>query len=202
MNPLVKSVVAAQALWAKKFVKLAPEAPGERAGVVGFGDGEPATLVAIGDSSAAGCGVATQADGFTPKIALGFSPHLGRPVAWSTHAQLGATMRRVRYRFLPEVHGHPDYLIISAGSNDVMARRTPTEWRDDLSATLDEAMQRASQVVLCSAGPMYASPALPKTLRRAVGQSVDNRAKITQELCAARGIPFANLIPVALPEGF
>lgn len=64
-----------QALWAKHTVRLAPEPPGRRSGVVlpsspiAEATAEPLRLVAVGDSLVAGSGVDNQGDALTPRIA-------------------------------------------------------------------------------------------------------------------------------------
>ena len=134
MNPVRKTLLLSQALWAKYTLRLAPEAPGERHGVVSpssfvpEASARPLRLVAIGDSLVAGSGVENQNLALTPRIARKIADTVNRPVQWETHAKLGSTMRRVRYRFLPEVTGHIDILFICAGSNDVMAKRSKEEW--------------------------------------------------------------------------
>ena len=139
VNNAEKMVALAQAAWASRTVKLAPEPPGPRTGVVGELTSTPLTLVAVGDSLVAGSGVDAQSKALTPLIAEGVATHEDSPVQWQTHARLGATMRRVRYKYLPQIESRPDILFVCAGSNDVMARRGVDEWRDDLQVTLDEA---------------------------------------------------------------
>ncbi len=194
-------IVLGQGLWAKQTVKLAPEPPGERCGIAGPG-GEPIRLVAVGDSLVAGSGVEDQSEGLVPRLAAKLSEAHEAPVAWETYSQLGATMRRVRYRFLPEVEGDADILLVCAGSNDVMARRTLAEWEDDLSFTLDSAQEKAKRVVLCSAGQPHNSPALPVRLRRAIEARVDEQTEVSRSLCEERDISFANVTHSPLPEGF
>lgn len=115
-----KTLLLSQALWAKYTVRLAPEAPGERHGIVSpssfvpEASARPLRLVAIGDSLVAGSGVEHQDLALTPRIARKIADMVNRPVQWETHAKLGSTMRRVRYRFLPEVKGHVDILFICA----------------------------------------------------------------------------------------
>ena len=139
---LRRPLAIVEAAIARRTVRLAPEPPGERAGVIAPDGaaapaasatvrdcGAPLRLVAVGDSLVAGCGVAAQDRALVPRIARILAAATGRDVQWSTHARLGATMRRVRYRFLPEVDG-ADLLLVCAGSNDLMARRGPAEWTD------------------------------------------------------------------------
>lgn len=115
-----KTLLLSQALWAKYTVRLAPEAPGERHGIASSSSfipeasARPLRLVAIGDSLVAGSGVEHQDLALTPRIAQKIANRVNRPVQWETHAKLGSTMRRVRYRFLREASGHIDILFICA----------------------------------------------------------------------------------------
>ena len=147
---LRRPLAIAEAAIARRTVRLAPEPPGEREGVVtpdgahapagtGIirGGGAPLRLAAVGDSLIAGSGVQAQEQTLVPRIARIVAAGTGRDVEWVTHAKLGATMRRVRYRFLPEM-ADADVLFVCAGSNDLMARRSLDEWTDDLAAVLDD----------------------------------------------------------------
>lgn len=194
-------IVVAEGLWASKTVKLAPEPPGDRKGVIGDG-GEELLLVAVGDSLIAGCGVESQSQAMTALVAQGIAAQEGKRVRWETHAKLGATMRRVRYRYLAELRTTPDILLICAGSNDVMARRSVEEWRSDLNGALDEAQERCERVWLTSAGQPHNSPVLPRTLRRALERSIDAQTEVSIEICRERNIPYTNVTHVQLPEGF
>lgn len=198
-----KPIVILQGLWASKTVKLAPEPPGLRCGTVGEEYAQPPlTLIAVGDSLVAGSGVTQQSDGLIPATAQKMADKLQRPVYWQTHSRLGSTMRRVRYRFLPEVGDQIDFLLVCAGSNDVMARRSAAEWEDDVTAVLQEAQRKATTVFMCSAGQPHNCPALPKTLREALGRAIDRQTGISVRLCKRHGVPFANVAHADLPKGF
>ncbi|NEG95797.1 SGNH/GDSL hydrolase family protein [Bifidobacterium sp. SMB2] len=198
MNVMHKTVAMLEAWWAKHHVHLAPEPAGERTGLVGEryagdDDARPFTLVAVGDSMVAGCGVETQEDGLIPDLARGVADVLERPVRWSTHGRLGATMRRVRYRLLPEVDGKPDLLVLCAGSNDIMAQRSVREWSDDLAATLDEAKALADDIVVYSCGQLYNSPSLGATLRRYLEGRIDEQTEASKRICAERGVIYLDM---------
>ncbi len=211
---LRRPVALAQALIARRTVRLAPEPPGERRGVVspagtaspaGTGRareaGEPLSLAAVGDSLVAGSGVDAQDQALVPRVARRVAARTGRDVEWATHARLGATMRRVRYRFLPEVDG-ADLLFVCAGSNDLMARRSLEEWTEDLDAVLDGAVRRGRHVVACSSGQLYRSPALMATLRSVLREWTDIQTEASAAICARRGIPFVDVAHCDLDEGF
>jgi len=208
MNFFERPIVMAEALWARDHVKLAPEPPGARDGIVTAADQDrllprkALRLVAVGDSLVAGCGTADQADSLTPRIAARLSNNTERPVAWETHAKLGATMRRVRHRLLPEMSGHADVLFLSAGSNDILAGRNAKEWASELDAVLAMAEERATRTVLCSAGQLHNAPKLPRALRRELGRRMDEQTAISRELCASRGVTYIDVTHVPLVDGF
>ncbi|KAB5607476.1 SGNH/GDSL hydrolase family protein [Bifidobacterium jacchi] len=196
-----RPVALTEALVAKHTVRLAPEPAGDRAGTVrparlaadSHAGEHPISLVAVGDSLTVGCGVDDQIKGLVPDMARSLARITGREVAWQTHGRLGATMRRVRFRLLPEVQVRPDLLVLCAGSNDLMARRSETEWREDLTAAIDEATALSRHVVVISSGQVYRSPALGHTLRKAILDMTDRQTAISRSICAARGIPFVDM---------
>ncbi|KAB8295551.1 SGNH/GDSL hydrolase family protein [Bifidobacterium avesanii] len=197
-----RPIALTEALVAQHTVKLAPEPEGEREGLVRpartdrtgeKGDARPITLVTVGDSLTVGCGVDRQSDGFVPDMARSLARITGRPVRWQTFGKLGATMRRARFRLLPQVKGRPDLLVLCAGSNDVMARRSGSEWREDLTAAIDEATALSDHVVVISSGQVYRSPALGSTLRRAILDMTDAQTAISRAVCADRGVTFVDM---------
>ena len=187
-------VAAAEALWAQHTIHLDPEPQGERHGVVNTDDpGDALSFVAVGDSMIAGCGVENQSEGFTPAMAAVFSDMLDRPVDWRAVGKLGATMRRVRYRLLPQVDHHADLMVLCAGSNDLMARRTIAQWRDDLSASIDLAKGRADHVVVFSAAQLYRSPSLGRSLRHVIADMTDEQTQTSREICEQHGVRFLDM---------
>ncbi|MBT1165705.1 SGNH/GDSL hydrolase family protein [Bifidobacterium simiarum] len=203
MNALTKLIAIGEALWASHHVHLAPEPEGDRHGTVGCtvggtvgaasGGRPPLRMAAVGDSMVAGCGVDDQSEGFVPDLARVFAERLDRPVTWEAHGRLGATMRRVRYRLLPEVEGHPDLLVVIAGSNDIMARRSVAEWEADLTATLEEAKAVSEHVVVFSCGQLYNSPALGGALRKSLRGMVDAQVEASRRICERYGACYVDM---------
>jgi acyl-CoA thioesterase I len=206
-------VATIEALWAKHTVHLAQEPSGQRSGLVSvLADSEdsaavgplldsdsqkPLRLCAIGDSMVAGCGVPDQRDGLVPAIATGIAKKTGRDVQWQAHGKLGATMRRLRYRILPSVlqsGEHFDFLLVCAGSNDIMANRKLSEWRDDLEAVLVDAQPLAKHTLVLSPGQMQHEPSLGRALRRALEREMDAQAEVSTEVCAKYGGLYINMI--------
>lgn len=204
---LNKSLLAAQAFLAQHTIRLDPEPPGNRHGTSYPADGvghdlAPLNLIAVGDSIISGCGVAHQSAGITPRLAQHLANQLGCPISWRTFSKMGSTMRRVRYRFLEDVPNDTDILFISAASNDLLARRTPTEWQIDLTAALEIAQSKSKHVVLLSAGQLYNSPALGLALRTELLRLTDEQTAISSCICAEYGVDYIDLTHCELVPDF
>ncbi|WEV63348.1 GDSL-type esterase/lipase family protein [Bifidobacterium sp. ESL0732] len=195
-------VATLEAIWAKHTIHLSEAPGGEPFGVRKFksstaGNAKSLNMCAVGDSMVAACGTQDQQEGLIPDLAQGFAQEFNRDVSWEAHGKLGATMRRVRYRMLPEVlkNGKKfDILIICAGSNDIMANRTLDEWRADLSAVLDEAKALSEHIVVLSPGQMQHEPSLGKALRRALEREMDEQAAASKEVCAKHHARYVDMI--------
>ncbi|KFF30811.1 SGNH/GDSL hydrolase family protein [Bifidobacterium bombi] len=188
-----------EALWAQHHIHLSDPPGGEPFGVerprnAETSDDRPVTLCAIGDSMVAGCGTDDQSEGLIPCIARELASSCGRSIQWQAHGKLGATMRRVRYRMIPEVSERCDILLLCAGSNDIMAGRTLDEWREDLAASLDEAVGLSDCILVLSPGQMQNETSLGRTLRGELLRQMDAQAEVSQEVCIAHGARYVNMI--------
>ncbi|WP_243390285.1 SGNH/GDSL hydrolase family protein [Bifidobacterium margollesii] len=191
-----------EAVAARRTVHLASEPEGERWGTIRPSDStatmaseptRPLDMAVVGDSLTVGCGVERQSDGLVPDMARSLADVIDRPVHWRAYGRLGATMRRVRFRLLPQVEGQPDLLVLCAGSNDLMARRSEAEWREDLGAAIDEARTKCDHVVVISSGQVYRSPALGRTLRKAVLTMTDRQTAISRSICEGKRVQFVDM---------
>jgi lysophospholipase L1-like esterase len=148
----------------------------------------------LGESTAAGCGVDTHEEGFPGCLAREFVARTGRPVTWEVVGQFGATSRRIRHRLLPELGGELDLAVLLAGGNDVLARRTPGEWRDDLTAIVSGLADRAEHVVVSGIPPFarfssWGAARPPAGVRRAAADHVDRHVGTARGFLGARPVP-------------
>ncbi len=210
-GPMTKFLARIEGLWAKNNIHLAQEPRGDRQGVVTFiahDDAEnditplfPAISMAMmGDSLTVGCGTTDQKDGFAPAIATELSTYYERDVQWATFGKLGATMRRVRYRLLPELAqyvqkmGHPlDIVYICAASNDVMAQRDPAEYVEDLAAVLDDVKPFARQIIVLGPAQFYTIPSLGKNLHKVLYAHEVKFIRATKNLCDSKNIEYLDM---------
>lgn len=193
----------AQGLWLRGRMETLPPAAGP---VAGRTDGAPGAaalrLGIIGESTAAGCGAADHDSAFAGSLARRLAA-TGRPVEWQVVGQHGATARRIRHRLLPRLAGDFDAVVILAGANDVLARRTPGQWGDYLAAIVDDLRHRSASVVVAGTPPFITFPSLPGALARylmARGRDLDAESR---RICA--GVPNADFVatsPDLVGDGF
>lgn len=183
-----------QALWVRRrgarFMDAAGEPEGRVAGP------EPVRLLAIGDSIIAGVGCRTLARACVGQTALQLAERLGRGVTWRSLGQTGATTGDIFHRLVPELPEESvEFVLISAGVNDMTGLKTIPEWCDRL-ACLMEAVHRHSphaRVVMLGIPPMGCFPRLPQPLRALFGL----RARGFDRAAAQRleSIPYAVYAP-------
>ena len=186
MIPLLMPLVMLQKRQAGANMKLLPEASGPTFGVVGDQAQAPFRIAVVGESTAAGCGVATHDEGFAAALAQELAFSLNRPVAWNVFAQHGATARRIRYKLLPQMEESVDRAVLLAGANDVLAGRKPEQWGDDLAAIVDDLAGRAGEVTVVGIPAFKTFPSLPATLRRYLAEQATELDGVSQQICAPR----------------
>src|SRR3712207_3664369 len=96
-------ILVPQGARVRRRTPVLPEADGDRCGVEGVGRENALAVLVFGESTAAGVGVRTQAEGLGPAVAAGLSQHSGRPVTWQVTAQTGYTAQRALTRLVPQL---------------------------------------------------------------------------------------------------
>jgi lysophospholipase L1-like esterase len=132
------------------------------------GRGSPIRMVAIGESTVAGVGLAHGDETVAATTARALARHSRRPVAWHGHGLSGATASEAAERLLPQIAAEPaDLLVIAFGVNDTIAYRPPSAFADDLAALVTGARARIGHaaVVITGVAPLACFPALPWPLR-------------------------------------
>ena len=189
MNPLLMPVVAFQGMRVRSSTETLPPADGPTTGTTGDApdaSGAPVRVAVLGESTAAGCGVDTHDEGFPGCLARKVSELTHRPVEWEVVGQNAATARRIRYKLLPELGKGLDAAVLLAGVNDVLTRRAPEEWGDDLVAIVDDLAGRAEHVAVTGIPPFDVFPSLPTTLGRYLAQRAKALDEVSQRVCAER----------------
>lgn len=156
-------LLAAQTAWVLRRAMKLPEPVGARSGSVG--SGPPLRLLVLGDSSAAGVGVAYQSQALTPQLAA----HLGasRRVHWHLCARNGATTADAPALLAPVAGQAFDLAYVIFGVNDTKNLRAERAWRQDLDAiVLHLRAHHGDPAIVFSGLPRFQDfPLLPEPLR-------------------------------------
>lgn len=160
-----------QGLWLRLTVPRLPEGAGPRVGEVS--GGSPALrLLVIGESPAAGVGVAEQGDGLAAQAARRLAEVSGCALTWRLLARNGVTAREARERLLGPAEGiEADAVILVFGVNDTLRYHGPRRWRRDLGDLIEAVRRRCGivPVVVAEVPPMDRFPALPAPTRQLLG---------------------------------
>ena len=187
VNAVNALVVVAQGLWVRRRLEILPPAAGPATGTaVGADEGAPPLRLGIlGDSTAAGCGVDTHETSIAGALARALAARTGRAVRWQVVGEYGATIRRIRHRLTPQLEGEYDVVLVLAGVNDVLAGRTPTDWREDLKAVVSHVAGMSARVVVAGTPPLETFPSLPRRLGRHLAARGRELDLMTREVCDA-----------------
>ena len=160
-------VLLPQAKWVRRTALRLPEAAGAREGETGAGEPKMRLLV-VGDSSAAGVGVADQAQALASPLANQASQRIGGAVAWQLIAQTGIDSSGVIDLLMRSHFDRPDVAVIVLGVNDVTAQVSAPKFVENLghiARTLG-----ARKTVFAGLPPMHLLSAVPHPLRWYLGQ--------------------------------
>lgn len=171
-----------------------PEAAGPRDGVTG--DGPPLRVLVVGDSAAAGVGVASQCDALSGQLARRLAAT--HRVHWKLLARTGLTTRELIDWLATEPAGRFDVAVTSLGVNDVTAGVPPARWRAQQAELVQLLATRfqVAHVILSAVPPMERFPALPQPLAWYLGRRAKRLNAALAEWAAPR--PNCTFLRVAL----
>jgi len=100
---------------------------------------KPLQLISLGESTIAGVGVQTHAEGFTGTFASELSKQLNRNIQWTVHAKSGYTAKQVQQLLVPEIQEkNPDLILVGLGGNDAFTLNHPKRWRKHLKQLITD----------------------------------------------------------------
>ncbi|GAA1927556.1 SGNH/GDSL hydrolase family protein [Nocardioides marmoribigeumensis] len=136
-------------------------------------EGEPIRLVVLGDSVAAGTGVADPRRTISAELARRLHLRHRRPVEWRVFATSGLDAVGVRELVVEHADdlASASVVLVSVGVNDAKDLHSVRRWSRDLDALLSQVERNAphARVLLLGIPPMEAFPALTGTLGWALG---------------------------------
>jgi len=164
-------VLLPQSRWLKRTALRLPEPAGPREGQVG--EGEPGLrLLVVGDSSAAGVGVADQAQALALPLARELSQRLGTAVSWQLVAQTGVNTAEARV-LVGQARLQPaDVVVTVLGVNDVSSQTSALRFVEQTALLWSQLRQStgARWAVVCGLPPMHLLSAVPRPLRWYLGR--------------------------------
>jgi lysophospholipase L1-like esterase len=164
------TTLAAEVMAARRHRFLSSHPPLEISGVLGPEDGEPLTLVVLGDSSVAGVG----ADAAEDTLTYGVAKALSDRYRVSLHA-LGVSGSRLGHvvgEQLPQVAGlDPDIVLVCVGTNDITHGTTLREARRQLRLLVEGLTEVApdAKVIVSGLPPTETAIAFHRPLRDLLG---------------------------------
>jgi lysophospholipase L1-like esterase len=164
-------VLLPQAVWVRRTAPRLPEAPGPRAGVAGRGR-RKLNLLVVGDSSAAGVGLADQSQALALPLANVLAQRLNGEVAWQLLARTGVNTGEARALLALAPLPPADVVVTALGVNDVSSQVHRDEFLAQTAGLWTDLRQRsgARWAVLSGLPPMHELTALPHPLRWYLGR--------------------------------
>jgi len=191
---LLGPLLWAQGRWARwRTPRLSPPSEPLR-GRAGSG-AQDYRLVVLGESPAAGIGVATLEESLPARMAEELAQRYSRPVSWRSMAVNGADIRAVLDMQVPQLKAEqPDLVVVVLGVNDTTGLTPRARWRAHLQELINAIRAAGSTRILFASLPrMDSFTALPRPLRQALGWrarllDADLRqvaANVPEVICAA-----------------
>lgn len=145
----------------KNTIRL-PEAEGEREGITG--QGQTLSLLILGDSAAAGVGVAHQNDALLGAVVSTLQHQY--QVHWRLQAQSGDTTSQLIQKIKKMVNQKYDVVVTSVGVNDVTRLMSARTWikQQQQFYQLIQAKFQPELIIATGVPPMHLFPALPNPL--------------------------------------
>lgn len=133
-------------------------------------------IMAIGESTIAGVGVATHEEGFTGTLAKEISKLFQIQVDWKVYARSGFTTKRVTDVIIPSIQEQDvGLIVVGLGGNDAFTLSSPKKWRQDISNLI--AVLRVkfpdSLILFCNMPPIKLFPAFTSLIKFTIGNLVE-----------------------------
>ena len=180
-------VLLPQARWVRRTALRLPEATGPREGVVGGGETRFRVLV-VGDSSAAGVGVADQAQALALPLAKEVAARMQVAVGWQLVAQTGVNAQEAIELVQRSTPAPADVAVVVLGVNDVTSQTRAPRFIDSLARLV--AALPVKWAVFSGLPPMHLLSAVPHPLRWYLGRYAAWLDAALREWCAARGFGY------------
>lgn len=173
-----------QGLWVRRTALRLPEPAGPREGVAGRGETKLRLLV-VGDSSAAGVGVADQAQALALPLANEVAARVKGGVAWRLLARTGINAADAIDLVRRSGVQPADVAVIVLGVNDVTSQTRAPDFVAHLERLAE--LLRVRRAVFCGLPPMHLMRAVPQPLRWYLGEYARWLDAALRDWCRATG---------------
>ena len=192
---LLAPVFLMQGKWVRWVTPQLPEPEGAREGV--WGAGPDLRLMILGDSAAAGVGVASQAEALSGRLVAELGEFFR--VSWKLVAQSGHDSGEVLEMLQAEPPATFDVVVVSVGVNDVTGFTAIKRCRANLLAIANvlTARHHSRLILFSSLPPMHAFPALPQPLRWWLGERAKQLNALVYDL--AQSHPCCRFVNIEFP---
>lgn len=194
---VLSPVLVAQALLTRARLPRLPEAAGAREGETG--QGPLLRLLMIGDSSAAGVGVAQQSHALAGVLPAVLARQAGVRVRWRLLARSGVNSAQCLALLESEAPGEADVAVVVLGVNDVVDQ-VPSQRAVDARAAIANRLRNAhgvAHVVFAPLPPVHQFPGLPQPLRWVAGRDARRHDAAVASWAATRDD--VSHVPIDLP---
>jgi len=194
---LLSPLLVAQALSTRARLPRLPEADGARKGIAG--KGPLLRLLVFGDSSAAGVGVANQAQALVGHLVPALARLARAQVRWQLLARSGITSAQCLQMLEAEALDAADIAVVVLGVNDVIDQvpsQRAVRARESITNRLRNA-HGVAHVVFAPLPPVSRFPALPQPLRWVAGADARRHDGAVAEWAKSRND--VSHVPIDLP---
>ncbi|PRY68145.1 lysophospholipase L1-like esterase [Glaciihabitans tibetensis] len=163
---LLAPVLVVQARALRRDIPRLPDADPPWSGSIEGAD--PARILVLGDSTAAGVGAQTQDAALPGNLARAFQRHWHRGSTWNAIGENGATARDVVLRYLDAASAEEyDLVFLSIGANDALGIRSRGAFARDIRVILRRlrAASPHALILVSSLPAFFRFEALPNPLR-------------------------------------
>ena len=161
-----------------------PGEPNDTVGECGH-SGQKFRVLLLGESSVAGVGASSHANGLVGALAGQLADQYEWQVEWEVVAKSGYTAQRVNQKLLPRIKSsHADLVVIGLGANDAFGWRSPKNWKADITQLHEQLRQRfpRTPILFMHLPPLKFFPALPPLIRKTAAYNLDLLGRELQSL--------------------
>lgn len=163
-----------------------PEATGTR-GMTNPNQITDFQLITIGESTVAGVGVKTHAEGFSGTLAEELAKKLNKNIRWKVYAKSGITAKRVPTELIANItEQHADLIVIGLGANDAFEGNSPNTWRNGIKQIIAELRVKypTAPIAFANMPPIKEFPAFTPLIQQTIGNLVEWHGQELQKIVA------------------